>query len=83
MYNILKERNKSIRTRWMIDFSLLILIICMINYIVVSLIYKDLLKEKKEERSKVAINAISIQQIALEKYKYPLKWYIRNVIHFL
>lgn len=61
MYNILKERNKSIRARWMIDFSLLILIICMINYIVVSLIYKDLLKEKEEERSRVAINAIITQ----------------------
>jgi len=61
MCNILKKRNKSIRTRWMTIFSLLIVAICTINYIVVSLIYKDLMKEKEEERSKVAVNAVITQ----------------------
>ena len=61
MFDIRKKRRKSIKTRLLIDIGVLIIGICIVNYIAVILIYKDILDNKESTKAQIVINAASSQ----------------------
>ena len=62
MFDIRKKRRKSIKTRLLIDIGVLIIGICIVNYIAVILIYKDILDNKESTKAQIVINA-AISQV--------------------
>lgn len=61
MFSIIKKRRKSIKTRWLIDIGTLIIGICIVNYIAVILIYKDMLDKKENTKDRIVTNAVISQ----------------------
>lgn len=67
MFSIRKKRRKSIKTRWLIDIGTLIMGICIVNYITVILIYKDILDKKESTKVQIVTNA-AISQVEYGVY---------------
>ena len=61
MLDIKHRRKKSIKARLVMDFGSILIGICIFNYLLVSLIYKDILKKSSVYRSKVITNAAITQ----------------------